>query len=63
MLTLPDKTIILKPGDHYTLEPGTNHTFSSNEGAIVEEISTHDSMSDSFFTDKKVIIGLPIEDD
>ncbi|NVM00779.1 MAG: cupin domain-containing protein [Candidatus Helarchaeota archaeon] len=63
ILTLPNKTITLKPGEHYTLEAGTNHTFSSKNGAIVEEISTHDSMSDSFFTDKEVVIGLPIEDD
>lgn len=57
ILILPEKTITLKPGENYTLEPGTKHTFSSKEGAIVEEVSTHDSMSDSFFTNEKVVIG------
>lgn len=53
-LILPDKTITLRPGEHYTLEPGTNHTFSSEEGAIVEEVSTHDTMVDSYFTDERI---------
>jgi D-lyxose ketol-isomerase len=63
ILTLPDKTITLKPGEYYTLEPRTNHTFTSKTGAIVEEVSTHDSMDDSFFSNEKVVIGLPIEND
>lgn len=63
VLSIPEKEIILNPGDNYTLKPGTNHAITSKDGAIVEEVSTHDDNSDSYFTDPKVIIDLPIEED
>lgn len=63
ILTLPNNEIILNPGEYYTIERGIKHTFSSKEGAIVEEVSTHDDNTDSYFTNKKIVIGLPIEDD
>jgi len=53
-LTLPDKEVLLKPGECYTLEPGVIHSFSSNDVAIIEEVSTHDENEDSYFVDNKI---------
>ncbi|MBA4388990.1 MAG: spore coat protein [Verrucomicrobia bacterium] len=40
-----------KPGDIVTVERGSKHTFSSRNGAIIEEISSTHFKDDSFYTD------------
>jgi len=62
-LKLPDRTVTLRPGEQCTLSPGTLHSFSSREGAIIEEVSTHDENADSIFTDKRVVRDVRIEED
>lgn len=62
-MELKDKTLILKPGDQLTLYPGDNHAFSSKEWALIEEVSTHDEDSDSYFKDPRIIRTPIIEKD
>ena len=38
-------------GDIVTVEPGTKHSFSSFDGAVIEEISSTHDKADSFYTD------------
>ncbi len=44
----------LKPGDSYLVEPATPHSFSSVNGAILEEVSTTHIKGDSVYTDEKI---------
>jgi D-lyxose ketol-isomerase len=53
----------LSPGQSYTLKPGVNHKFRSVGGAIIEEVSTHDENSDSYFADKAIVRDPIIEED
>ena len=53
----------LTPGRQHTLEPGTRHTFSSSTGAVIEEVSTHDENSDSYFADAAIVRDPVIEED
>jgi len=47
--------IILKPGDQYTLEPGTRHWFQSGpDGAIVSEFSSTSRDEADIFTDPRI---------
>ena len=55
------KKFTLKPGDFYTLRKGTYHTFTSKKGAVIEEVSTHDENSDSYFTDKRIIRDIVVD--
>jgi len=43
-----------KPGDVVVIEPGVKHSFKSNTGAIIEEISSTHYKEDSFYTDPKI---------
>jgi N-acetylneuraminate synthase len=61
-LTTDSGTFILRPGDQYTLKQGTRHTFTSKDGAVIEEISTHDDNADNYFSDPKIIRDTVIED-
>lgn len=48
--------VILKPGDQYTLPPGTRHWFQAGpEGAVVSEFSTHSDDDSDIFTDPHVV--------
>lgn len=62
-LKLSDKEILLKPGEHYTLEPGTWHSFSSDTICVIEEVSMHDKNSDSYFDDNRIQREPPIIED
>ena len=59
-LTLKEKgkvfSRIMGPGEIYTIKPGIIHEFKgiSNDGAIIEEISSRHIKTDSFYLDKKV---------
>jgi len=57
------QTITLCPGDHYTIPVGADHTFGSKLGAIVEEVSTHDENSDSYFRNTAVIRDPVVDED
>ena len=45
------KLIEMKPGDKVTMVPGTWHTFTSMQGAIIEEVTTRQVADDSYFED------------
>jgi D-lyxose ketol-isomerase len=61
-LTADDETIILKTGNRYTLRPGVRHSFGSAGGAVIEEVSTHDENSDSYFDDPNIVRDPVIEE-
>jgi sialic acid synthase SpsE/mannose-6-phosphate isomerase-like protein (cupin superfamily) len=44
-----------KPGDVIVVERGTNHSFSSKDGCIFEEISTTHYKNDSFYDDSSIM--------
>jgi D-lyxose ketol-isomerase len=48
--------IILKPGEQYTLAPGTKHWFQAgDDGAIVSEFSTTSRDESDIFTDPRIV--------
>ncbi len=51
--------IVLAPGACYTLRPGVRHCFGSRDGAVIEEVSTHDENADSYF-DNPAIVRDPV---
>jgi len=54
VLCLDGKSQILKAGDVVTVERGVRHSFHSEGGVIIEEISsTHDN-GDSYYTDQSI---------
>lgn len=53
-LTLNGITSICKPGDVINVEPGVRHAFTSQQGAVIEEISSTHFVNDSFYTDEAV---------
>ena len=55
--------LLLAAGQSFTLLPGVRHSFSSREGAVLEEVSTHDENSDSYFDDPAIIRNPVIEED
>ncbi len=57
-LELNGKWQTLKAGDVVTIERGIRHSFKSNKGVIVEEISSNHSMDDSFYTDNSIAKNL-----
>ena len=54
-LELDGQPLTLAPGHLYTLRPGVRHKFSSPDGAVIEEVSTHDENSDSYFADAAIV--------
>ena len=62
-LTVEKEEILLRPGAQYTIEPGRDHSFTSDEGAVVEEVSTYDENSDSVFRDRRIVRDPVIEED
>jgi len=55
--------IVLTPGRQFTLLPGVRHRFGSVEGAVVEEVSTHDENSDSYFDDPAIVRDPIVDED
>ena len=54
--------VVLKPGDQYTLAPGTLHWFQAgDEGAIVSEFSTRSRDEMDVFTDPEIQRATEIE--
>jgi len=62
-LVADGQTITLLPGQNYTLKPGVNHSFRSTAGAVIEEVSTHDENSDSYFEDPNIVRDPIVEED
>lgn len=62
-LWVDGQTIMLIPGESYTLNPGALHMFDSLGGAVVEEVSTHDENGDSYFKDPAIVRDPAIEED
>jgi D-lyxose ketol-isomerase len=47
--------VALKPGDQYTILPGTKHWFQAGpQGAVVSEFSTRSTDENDIFTDKRI---------
>lgn len=58
------KEIHLRPGDQYTLSPGTKHWFIAGpEGAVVSEFSTKSRDEADIFTDPNIVRMPIIEED
>jgi D-lyxose ketol-isomerase len=56
--------IILKPGEQYTIPPGTYHWFQAGEqGAIVSEFSSTSRDEFDIFTDPSIVRIPPINED
>ena len=47
--------VCLTPGQSLTLRPGSWHSFRSEAGAVIGEVSTHDENSDSYFDDPAIV--------
>ncbi len=54
-LNVDGEKVSLAPGQSYTLRPGSWHSFRSEAGAVIEEVSTHDENSDSYFEDPTIV--------
>lgn len=55
MLELDGVPMVCRPGDVVTIEPGVRHTFRTESGAVIEEISTKHDRNDSFYTDPAIM--------
>ena len=53
-LSLDGVERICRPGDVVTVELGVRHAFHSNNGAIIEELSSTHFSNDSFYTDSAI---------
>ncbi len=54
-LVADGEAVALKTGERYTLRPGVRHSFGSPGGAVIEEVSTHDENSDSYFDNPNIV--------
>ena len=54
-LDVDGETVRLLPGQNLTLKPGSRHSFRSEGGAVIEEVSTHDENSDSYFDNPAIV--------
>jgi D-lyxose ketol-isomerase len=61
-MSMDGKVLEMKPGHRVTLPPGTWHKFSSENGAVIEEITTHQIPDDSYFEDPEIERYVTIED-
>lgn len=61
-MKLNNKSIEMKAGDQVTLEPGTWHTFTSENGAIIEEVTNRQYPDDSIFEDGDIQRYVTVED-
>jgi len=55
LLELDGEKKVCKPGDFLTVEKGSHHIFSSETGAVIEEISTTYVRDDSFYVDDSIM--------
>ena len=62
-LVVGGEAVALKAGERFTIRPGVRHSFGSPAGAVIEEVSTHDENSDSYFDNPAVVRDPVIEED
>lgn len=48
---------ICNPGDVITVDPGVRHSFTTADGAVIEEISSTHYLNDSFYTDPAINVN------
>lgn len=60
-VTLDGQEIKMKPGDIQTVLRGSDHAFTSEHGAIFEEVSTTHVRNDSYYSDPKIAALDPLE--
>lgn len=61
-LWMGEKVVDLKPGDSITFEPYTDHAFTSDTGAIIEEVTNRQYPDDSIFADPNIIRYIKAEE-
>jgi sialic acid synthase SpsE/mannose-6-phosphate isomerase-like protein (cupin superfamily) len=54
MIRLDGVNHAMKPGDVFVIQPGTRHFFSSENGVVLEEISSTHYVDDSYYTDETI---------
>ena len=57
------EAVALEAGARYTIRPGVRHSFGSPGGAVIEEVSTHDENSDSYFDNPSIVRDPVVEED
>ena len=55
------QVVELNPGESVTLEPNTDHAFTSAEGAIIEEVTNRQYKEDSIFRDPEIVRWATLE--
>ena len=55
ILLLDNRPRVLRKGDVCTIERNVRHSFSSESGAIIEELSTNHNPNDSYYTDDNIM--------
>ena len=53
-MVLDGEERLMKPGDKCTFGPGTWHWFTSDKGAVIEEITTRQIPTDNCFEDESI---------
>ncbi len=61
-MRIGDGVVDMRAGDKLTMPPGTWHTFTSDGGAIIEEVTTRQVEGDSYFEDPGIRRSVTIED-
>jgi mannose-6-phosphate isomerase-like protein (cupin superfamily) len=61
-MRIGDETVEMRAGDKLTMPPGTWHSFTSDHGAIIEEVTTRQVEGDSQFEDPEIRRTVTFED-
>jgi mannose-6-phosphate isomerase-like protein (cupin superfamily) len=61
-MRIGDEVVDMRAGDKLTMPPGTWHTFTSDDGAIIEEVTTRQVEGDSYFEDPGIQRTVTVED-
>ncbi len=61
-MRIGDTVVDMRAGDKLTMPPGTWHTFTSHDGAIIEEVTTRQVEGDSYFEDPGIQRTVTVED-
>jgi N-acetylneuraminate synthase len=58
---LEEQAVLMRPGDRLLVERGKRHAFSSRNGCVFAEISTHSERGDSYYADPEIAAKDPLE--
>jgi len=61
-MRMGDEVVDMKAGDKLTMAPGTWHTFTSDGGAVIEEVTTRQVKDDSYFEDPAIQRYVTVEE-